>query len=116
MTQHFNYYKHGTQRLSKSKFEQLPIIKRLVSDDVVEGIVYFPKYREDDANSYYLVLRGNELTRFHFNNCTTGRIPYGDLSDTEFVGKYGMSKAQHQQGHWAWKDKVEGTSHVTYIL
>jgi hypothetical protein len=117
--QSFNYYHIGDNtkdRLTKSKFNQLPILSRLMHDDVVKGIVHTPVYREDGSNSYYLVMRSETLTKLSFNNPTFGRIPYSSLSDSEFEVKYKMSKTQHQAGHWAWKDKIESEVLCTFVL
>jgi hypothetical protein len=118
-SQSFNYYHFGNNtkdRLIKSKFEQLPILDRLVHDDFVKGMVHSPKYLADGTNSYYLVMRGDTLTRISVNNPTNRRIPYASLEDDVFKEKYRLSKNQHQQGYWVWQDKIESKDFCTFVL
>lgn len=116
MTQEFNYYSIGKGRLNLQKFKQLVIVDRLYIEDEVVGIIHAPSFKEDLSNSYYLIIRDDHLIRIRFNSPTFKRIPYGSISDHEFISLYKMTKTQHQSSHWRWKEKIEGKDFTVYHL
>lgn len=116
MAQEFNYYHIGKGRLTLTKFKQLVIIDRLYIEDEVVGIVHAPSFKEDYSNTYYLVIREDNLMRIRYNNPTFTRIPYGSVPDNEFLSLYKMTKTQHQSSHWRWKEKIEGKTFTAFHL
>jgi hypothetical protein len=109
-------YLYGGKPLNVGQFNRLPLIERLLADDVVEGHVHSPIYKSDGSNSYVLVVRGEYLLKMRCNGPTTDRIPYGSMTDAAFEAQYGMSKSSHKMGFWQWVDKVEARELRTFTL
>jgi hypothetical protein len=114
-SQIFGYYTDDGRRLTKSRFNQLPFVYRIMLSDTIEGVVHTPIYKEDSSKSYHLVKRNGVLMKMHFNTPTAYHIPYAQYNEQEFKDKYGMTKIAHQKGYHTRNDKLKA-SLTTYVL